>query len=322
MPNISLRALGGLLLLPLEFLQDTGRAWRWSKASPLSSRQARYHYDIILLAHTIEKGLSVPNPRPRFGKDAIIKLAGLMESSTLRPGELAHEMTYGSLAAYVELHAKLGESLGEVGPAISRVLKRCEAAGLNRRGGTNFIAGDASSPNDYHLEFLASRCSVRYYEPRKVPLDEIRRAVEVAQRAPSQCNRQGVKAFFYQDGDAIQRLLSLQGGSGSFKTHVHNLFVIASDITAWSGANARMQAHVDASLFGQQLSLACKALGLGTCMLNLATSNRKERRVRSAAGISNRYRLIFMMAVGFPAEGGQRIPRSERVAVEDVLEIK
>ena len=63
------------------------------------------------------------------------------------------------------------------------------------------------------------------------------------------------------------------------------------------------QAFVDVELFSMQLSLACFALGLISCPLNLAIGNLREFRIKRFAGIPQYERLIMMMSFGYPVSG-------------------
>lgn len=146
------------------------------------------------------------------------------------------------------------------------------------------------------------------------PLDLqiINAAVEQAQSAPSQCNRQATKAHFFQSPDQIAALLRLQGGSAGFSDTVGNLFVITSDVLAWGGPQQRNQLYVDGGLFSMTLMLAFHGLGLASCPLNLAVTNAVERRIKRTGGIPSNERIIMMIAVGKAVKAGRKAAKSPR----------
>src|SRR5690606_36580790 len=119
-----------------------------------------------------------------------------------------------------------------------------------------------------------------------LPLELVHTVVKLAQYAPSQSNRQSTQVHLYQDRKQIDELLALQGGSRGFSEHVGNLFVVSSEIPAWGGPGQRNQPYVDAALFAMHLLTALHAKGIAACPLNLAVTNRTDRRIKAAGAIS------------------------------------
>ena len=68
-----------------------------------------------------------------------------------------------------------------------------------------------------------------------------------------------------------------------------------------------------------QVLNACQSLGLGSCPLNLAISNKKELAISTAGNISKGERLVVMIAFGFPEPVDLTVARSERLPVNDLL---
>jgi len=319
---MGIRAFASLVVMPWEFFVDWLRALKWSKASPFASRAKRDYYDAILLAHTVEKGLSYSSLRLGFGGEKIDGLLSILDRIQIEHGNYAVEMACGALSEYISVHESASFDLGHRGLRISEFLARCSAAGVVSRGGSKLahvFAPSSQDEADLLRNFLRSRISVRNFTDQAVPEDVLERVVRLSQAAPSQCNRQGVVAFCYQDKKKIVELLTLQGGAEGFKQDVSNLLIVAADQTAWSGCNARYQSHVDTSLFGHQFSLACLTEGLGSCTLNLAIGNAKEARIRKASGIPDNYRLAFMIVFGFPLQQQFKAPASERIDLSVVL---
>ena len=72
-----------------------------------------------------------------------------------------------------------------------------------------------------------------------------------------------------------------------------------------------------------QLSLACSALGLISCPLNLAIGNLRESRIKHLAGIPQYERLIMMMSFGYPISDETDLvaARSARLPLNTVLSV-
>ena len=281
--------------------------------------QKQLHYDILLLAHTVEKGLSVANTRPGFGKEKISRLLELLLNYDENWDAFALEKSYGCLSQYLSWHKSIGYDLVELEEPISNFIKRCIGLGLNPRGGTKQIVNAANVENPVLQDALMSRFSCRRFEPVLVSECNLQKISLIAARTPSQCNRQSSRVHYFSDKAKILELLSLQGGAGGFLDSVYNLFIVTSDISAWSGYKARSQAYVDGALTAMQVLNACQATGLGCCPLNLAVTNAKEKVICDAAGISRGERLIMMIAFGVPEAIDLSVARSERKPSSQVL---
>ena len=106
-----------------------------------------------------------------------------------------------------------------------------------------------------------------------------------------------------------------------FSEEVKNLFVVSSEITAWSASSARNQDYIDGSLFAMNLMLSCHAHGLAACPLNLAFRNSKEKAVRVAAGIQGSERLLMMISFGYPNNEVSYAASSPRLETEEVFTV-
>lgn len=300
-----------------EAFRDALTFLRFNSYSPWVDKSKRSFYKIIIEAHTIEKGLSLQNPRLLFGKDKVRFVMSALSRYDVQHSPVPAHMALGALEAYVNFHTSAGISdllLDE----INDFLKAWEVK-LPRpwMGGIKDYAFDASMPPDLqHL--MASRSSVRSLSPAPLRSEAIYEAISIAQLAPSQCNRQSSRVHIYQDPKRIQKLLSLQGGSRGFSESVGNLFIISSEVCAWGGPGQRNQAYVDGALFSMCLMFACRSMGWGTCPLNLAVNHRTEAAIRCAGDIPDGERLIMMIAFGEPVSQLTKVAFSPRRPVAEI----
>lgn len=308
-----------ILFMPAEYFFDFSRALIWSKASPFCPKQKQLYYDILLLAHTVEKGLSIPKPRERFGRDKITKLLSYLSEYNDTWEKFPLEKSFGCLKAYFDWHTNRGIDLEDLGVLIENFISRCINLQIEAKGGVKEIVNAEITDNSEIEIFLKARFSCRRFLPKPVDKELLHRIIKVAQRTPSQCNRQSGRIHYYSDRAQIDRLLKLQGGAEGFRESVYNLFVISSEISAWSGFKARNQAYVDGALLAMQVLNACQAIGLGACPLNLAVSNKRELAICSAGDISKGERLIVMIAFGFPEQINLVAARSERIPTQKLL---
>jgi nitroreductase len=310
--------------LPIEFLIDTLLSFRYSKASPLAPKDKATFYDIILLAHTVEKGLSQPSPRPGFGKPKIRRLLNLLNGSSWNGlAYFAAAKAYGALLEYSSWNDRNGYDIEDIRSLLNSFFLRCKNEGLCPNGGTKTLDLHSATHPITAKDLLSQRFSGRIYSSRVVDDDMLHSIFLLAQRAPSQCNRQSVRVHCFRGRDSVLPLLKLQRGAAGFDEYTPNLFIITSEIVAWSGSNARYQPFIDGGLFSMQLLLSCSALGLVSCPLNLAISNLREFRIKRLAGIPQHERLIMMMSFGYPASDHTDLIAacSARLPLNEILRI-
>jgi nitroreductase len=304
----------------LEYVHDLWIFLRFNGYSPLVDERIRAYYKIVIETHTIEKGLSLPEPRTLFGKEKIAYVMAALDRYSASRSTFPAEMGVGALRSYLEHHRNLGVSnsfLDQVAAFVERW--QGEMCTIPTGGVKGYRAWlDATSGPEW---LLISRSSVRMLSPAPLRRGLIEEVVRLAQKAPSQCNRQATKVHAYQRPDQIQSLLALQGGSKGFSRNVGNLLVVSSEIAAWGGPGQRNQPFVDGGLFAMSLLSACHVLGLGACPLNLAVTNARENQIRKVGEIPAGERLVMMIAMGIPLEGELRVASSPRRNVQEVLRL-
>lgn len=306
----------------VEYAHDLFRFFRFSHHSPFGPLKLRLFYQIVITAHTLEKGLSLKSPRPLFGKEKIASLLALIDKYPSGVNLFPIQMAVGAMLQYVAFNRSLGLGDAYVDMVESRANNikgkfKCEA-----RGGTKSIVGIYEKIADSQFtysQFLESRFSCRAFDSRLLSSEEVDRLLKIARNAPSQCNRQSVRVHFYQKPEKVQELLTYQGGSKGFAEAISNLFVVTFQITGWGGPGQRNQGYVDAGLFSMSLMLGCHALGLASCPLNLAVSNRTEALIRRCGNIPQYESLVMMVAVGTVDGRLERAAMSPRLEVDQIL---
>lgn len=300
-----------------EALRDATLFLRFNAYSPFVQSSKRAFYRILIEAHTIEKGLSLPQTRPLFGKDKVRFVMHALSRYDIAHSVLPAHMSLGALDAYLKFHT----TAGTVDPLLDEIAAflRTWEAKVPRpwKGGTRDYSFDDQPASDLQ-QLIASRSSIRTLRAEPLPPERIHEVIAQAQLAPSQCNRQATRVHAYQDPAQIQELLALQGGSRGFAHHVGNLFVVSSEICAWGGPGQRNQAYVDGALFAMCLMFACRSMGWGACPLNLAIDHRTEAAIRRVGGIPAGERLILMIAFGEPIATHTRVAFSPRRPVAEI----
>lgn len=304
------------------FTECANDAWlflRHNGFSPFEARDRRLAHKIVIEAHTIEKGLALPVPRPHFGRDKIRALLDMNTSWNPPVGDLSRSMLLGALRDYRKTFADLPPNDPRLAARVDAFLDT--SATESARGGIRKDIDKLVKRDDVAIDFLKRRFSARDFGPKPLDDSQIDAVVSLAQRAPSQCNRQSVRLHVYRDRMRIARLLELQGGARGFAEAVPTLFVVTSEITAWGGPQQRNQPYVDGGIFTMMMLLALDAHGFVSCPLNLAITNRSERAIKATGNIPPRERLVVMIAAGPPPNRPLRAACSPRYSADAIARI-
>jgi nitroreductase len=306
-----------------EYILDLLFVIRFNTYSPFGHKAKRVYYRIIIVTHTLEKGMALANMRPLFGKSKIKILVNLEKIYDYNFSSFPIQMLLGALDRYIIIHEDLkinNEYLSDLNLWKEKIRRKLKA---NPNGGIK-LAEEIYTPSiedrNGAKKVLFSRFSFRNFNETVVPFETIEKVVSLAQKAPSQCNRQSARVHCYKNKTIISSLLKLQGGSNGFRDRVNNLFVVTSESMAWGGPGQRNQAFVDGGLFSQMLMLSLQAHGLLYCPLNLAISNKIEGKIKKVGRIPVGERLIMMIAFGeCSIDSDLKAASSPRIPLSDVL---
>ena len=286
----------------------------------LEAAVARIESDIVRQYHVIEKGLSMPDFRPGFGKGMVRGLIRSMRAMEKHP--CANRCDPGQLAAaratlreYKERHAALDHDISDILP--DTCLDLLETTTLSQGGSRPFTP---VSPEDAIAfeRVVRSRASVRNLDPDRPPLREmIMDAVDLALRAPSVCNRQTARVHVFTGEDA-QRALSFQSGNRGFGHKIPTVIIVTSDLRYFTGTAERYQGWIDGGMFSMLLLLALHAKGLGAVSLNWSVANERDIALRKAMSLPNYERVIMLIGCGHPVPDGL-VPVSSRRLASDVV---
>jgi len=161
-------------------------------------------------------------------------------------------------------------------------------------------------------EAIRSRRSIRRYKSDVIPGNVIRKIIKAASWAPSSSNSQPWEFVVVRDRDVLDRLS---------RTHPYASLLkgAPSCIVACSDPKRSPNHWVeDCSLAVQNMLLAARAEGLGTCWVAVYRPSdvEHENRVREVLSIPGSIRVIALIGLGYPAESPQ--PPSRR-KLEEII---
>lgn len=153
------------------------------------------------------------------------------------------------------------------------------------------------------IEFLLTRRSIRKYRPDPVPLEIIRKVLDVARFAPSARNQQPWIFIVVTDKELKDKLASIYPWRQPIADAPAGI-AVACDKEA--SPNSYEQ---DCSAVALYIMFAAHALGLGTCWHALYAGDEKRRRVKELLGLPDKYEPVVLLSIGWPAESPQPRPR-------------
>lgn len=268
-----------------------------------TTRVDRVKRDLTLAYHIVEKGLTMPEPRPGFGKAVVISLGKTIfeyDSLGLPHTELEFRQSVSVLQEYKQFHADLGFKLEE------------EVAGLLDKLKTKFekVAGEKQiriTSQDYFSainkpfdEFCHSRFSVRNYTNQEIPLEVLHECIDLAQKSPSFCNRQPTRVHIVKSAQKKEQILSIQNGNRGFGHLAETLLVLTSVVSTTKDIHERNENHLNGGMFAMTLLNALHWKKIAACSLNWSVSDDKDQKLRQILAIPENEVALLVISCGYP----------------------
>lgn len=293
--------------------------------SAVIAKEERLKGRIVRLVHSIEKGLSIDTPRPGFGYEKIQKIYGWAKEYLKYDvsDKTCIYMFADALNCYLEYH----ESIGFTSDKINEIRAMAEEFGAIKTndkvtgiyGGVQKIYKKDQNFDNSEIERLfKTRHSIRQFEKGKSCEESIHRAIELAQCAPSACNRQAVRAYVVDTQKFVETYPGNLQGVGGFVENSENIILITGKISPYEEYEYK-QFIVSAGIFAGYLDLALHAVGLGSCVVQ--RSLRPDKVWESyckIAGIPMDEQIICMMVVGNKKEETV-VPVSRRFNTDSIV---
>ncbi len=299
----------------------------------------KYHYNnsniktknaieakILRQAHILEKGMSLSNPREKFGVQKAHELLDMIDKYISLGFEIKNSSPVingiGVLNAYLNFHKNRGEGYEPV-DVISRFKGFKKYLSSNNYGIKSISYNEINNLIGGNFEsFFKSRHSVRQFASKPVSTDDIKKVVTLAMRAPSACNRQSCKAYFYNDSRVNTELGKLIAGNTGFEDETQNYLVVTSDMSAFYNSFERNQVYVDGGIFAMALVECLHYYGIASCILQNGEFKDKNKKIKKICkNIPENEKIILFIAIGYYKDNVV-YATSHRKKLDDVLKIK
>lgn len=305
-----------------EFFYDYMAYRKWNYNARKFFAQNAYEAKILRQAHIIEKGLSLPKPRKGFGQSKIFELFSMLDEYIAlgySTETISFKNAVNVLRAYVVFQDNIGYKNEMLNTKLSSYLWYVDTEKLN--AGIMYTTRDEMElcKDEKFPAFFASRHSIRQFEDKRVCVDDIKKAVEIAKKAPSACNRQASKIYFYESADINSQIGQLIAGNKGFEDEVKNYLVITADISAFYDTFERNQLYIEAGMMAMALIESLHYYGIASCILQNGEYHKKNRKFKEICkNIPENEKIVLFIAVGYYKEKFSYAV-SSRKRTEDIL---
>lgn len=261
--------------LERNYIAEAFHFWRLSTQFNASHHtdedMEKMQYTLLRENHVIEKGMSMRNPRKGFGQQKVDALLDRLNKYLSLYGEKDREFLRYPLSTiknYISYTESRGTEIPELKEKYNELEERTGLGDIATHAGIA-LTTKADIQSKCNLDFeslLYSRHSIRYFSDEEVPQESIVKALELAQRTPSACNRQGWKTHVYKGTQSVD-LVKWQGGSHGFEEECRNTILVTANLKAFLWHETH-QAYIDGGLYAMNLINALHSLGLGCIPLS------------------------------------------------------
>jgi nitroreductase len=274
------------------------------------------NYYSVMVYHSLEKSMSYKNRKIGSGWSTAYKLIELIKIAD-KSGKIGYfdRAAKDVLESFINLEENKNSKNYYI---ISKELNKISFDSINQNGIIEYKLEDFNKGKLDNPElFFNSRYSLREFSNQIIDQDTIIRAIKLAMKTPSVCNRQGWHIYHTSENSVKKSILKYQNGNTPFGENIPNLFIVTADLKAFFAVEEHYQQWIDGGLLAMSLIYALHSLGLASCPLNWCQSPQKDKLLRELINIKDNHTIILILAAGYPDEGN-KVCVSKRRPVEEI----
>lgn len=274
--------------------------------------------DLIRNTHSIEKGLSIKKIRLGFGHQKQQEMIEMIEQLEKYDSEYYEEvikMAVSALDYYINFHDRKNYNDDFIKKMKKFIRNYEEKIKPNYGGVLEFNSSDLNFNISEIENFFKTRHSIRNFSSTPVDSQLVKKAIMLAQRCPTACNRQGVRTYVI-DKKKATFILDRLGGIGGFAEEIDKLIIITAKLSSYR-CDEINQYIVSSSIFAAYLSLTLHLYGLGACIIQRPVIWSKQwNSIRKKYNIPSDEQVICMIGVG-NLEEKINVPISHRIDIDE-----
>jgi nitroreductase len=260
--------------------------------------------DLILHYHSLEKGMLFENMRKGFAANRIKNLHSMLKDHEVieNAGRKQIRTAYQIMCKYYELHKERNYDINDLFPAEKYYFyKKMLSSSYSKQftGSLDWESQEFFKFSKSNFEnFAHSRKSVRDFTGEKFDLDLIHKVINLANTAPSVCNRQASNVYLIEDKTKIDRALKIQAGFVGYSQKVHQLLILTNDRKYYYTVGERNQFYIDGGVYLMNLLYALHYYEIGNCPANWGKTSSADHAIRKFLKIPESEKIICMIPIG------------------------
>lgn len=286
----------------LIYLYDFYADLRYSTLVSGEDSQEKMLSSLVVSAHTIEKGLTMPNKRFPFGENKameILQKCKLYIDKGYSSSESRFIDVVGIMKEYRDVTKEHGFTSPQLNNYIDNLLQCVsDDVNLSQRYSVTFSDYFSQSSAEF-MYFSNSRHSCRNLIGH-VNDEVLKQAIALSMNAPSTCNRQSHRVHLLQSQQAKNAILSIQGGCRGFGDLADQFILLTSDLSCWSSGPVRNGPYVDGGIYLMNLLYCLHHYKIAACTLNLYLDRVKTKQLHVKLNIPFNEVPIALIAIGIP----------------------
>ncbi len=259
---------------------------------------------ITLRYHSIEKGFLYNPIRYRYAKKRVEELINYLKLKDVDShiNDTQIQSAILSLCAYYELHSDNNIN-------ISDYFSEKDYEELKKKLITKLQPVKHHNASDYFKfrqsdfeQFSLSRSSVRDFTGEKISIEIFQKVIDLANHAPSVCNRQGISVYLVDNKEKLDEILLIQGGLKGYSDNLSQLIVLTSDRNYFYSIGERYQLYIDGGIYLMNLLYALHYYEIAACPAHWGMPIEADIKAQKIIGLKESEKIICLIAVGKPIE--------------------
>lgn len=271
---------------------------------------------ILLLCHSLEKGMGLEKVRKGFGQEKAKALVNVLDrTQNVDSYEFREGMSV--LKVWLEYSESQNVDVCLIREKFERIVQ--DRAYKENKAGVEFYSPQKEVyecvDEQSVKKFIQNRHSVRSYKKEKVSEELMHEVLELASSAPSACNRQPSKVYWTSDENTVSEIDKCVPGNKGFENAVPNWAIITSNRKMF-GKTESLQWYVNGGIFVSYFIQALQLHGIGSCIFQIPITFKTIPQIRKIANIPQNEAIVCMIGFGYPKDEVKHIMADRRKAKE------
>lgn len=242
-------------------------------------------YEIMQLAHRLEKGLVNKNPKPMWGWEKAERLCFLLSSNQ---NSISYETGLSVLQKYLENKSKIS-SEKKLADDLQKKFRFPDSSVLGGLCNINRPVFSSDKIRTFEM-IVKSRHSTRNFDNKEIDILKLNEAISLALHCPSACNRQAYNCYIVLDEKRKKIGVEDESAASIYITGVIDAYTI-DEMLDWI---------VSPSIFVGYLTLTLHIQGIGGCIYrkDLVRNTEYNKKVKELCNIPDNEQLILEIRIG------------------------